>query len=1101
MTSTPETAGRVIRAWMAVEVLTPQGVKSDWGSFAADKGGRQWNVGGTDGPAQWTLPGDGDPTPWPLLEATAERLEVPPADAPAPAADEAEPRRWHVVVLAALPAQQALARLDAAFADAPDDDVANSRADGNILAATAVLDEWGVAVPDSLAIASFAWGLGQVLRDGAGAGLAGWSEAEGGLKQRFGGNLAPTGAEGLPRSLTWHDLRAVSLGMAEEMGLPPELWQVAPCAIEVVSKDPPRPDLLSSFLLRDLARVLVALADGGDGLSAAAQSYLGLCPPGQAWDALDRANRPRLAELLRPGRFPLGRWPGPGLHPLTLLQQAAVNAVVGDLGQGDAPCGLAAINGPPGTGKTTLLRDLVAHVMVSRAERLAGLDDPRGDLSGLDLMDFAVVVASSNNAAVENISLELPVAAKALDPSIWQGGARRDGGLEYFSRTADAVLGLDPEGAGQEGRAWGLMAARLGSAANRRAFFGKFWFDEDWGLRRWLDIAAFPDWQREPPSKLAERDPPPRWPEAMAGWRAARDAFRQALARCADLRRGLEALDDAGTWLRDIEAAMPEAQRRLDGAARDLDSAVRAAAAARAAAVAEAGQEAVEGGKLAALASVAPSWLARLFRTRAWTAHVAEVRAQVARLGSAQDARRAAEAQVVVAVAEAERLAAGHAAALQARDGLAHEAARLAALLGQADADGSLPGPGFWSQPDDVLLREAPWNGGAFRAARDAVFVAAVRLHRAFVVAAARTLKGSLNAVAGGGGRAATAADWGAFFLVVPVASTTFASMGRMFARFGAGEIGWLLIDEAGQATPQAALGAIWRARRAVVIGDPLQIEPVAATPQRTTRLIFEANGADPACWAAPGQSAQTLADRASVIQGRFPIQGDAGREGAGERVTGIPLLVHRRCEEPMFGIANAIAYAGRMVAATEAGPSPIRDVLGVSAWIDVDAPSLDKWVEAEGALIAAAIARLAAVGGAVAALPDLYVICPFKLPALRLRTLLERTPGVLAGHKAAVRREWIKARVGTVHTCQGKEAEAVILMLGAGRGARAGSRAWAGGTPNLLNVAATRARRALYVVGNRGEWQAAGVFAHAARVLPVRSGREWLGGVQAAAE
>lgn len=110
-------------------------------------------------------------------------------------------------------------------------------------------------------------------------------------------------------------------------------------------------------------------------------------------------------------------------------------------------------------------------------------------------------------------------------------------------------------------------------------------------------------------------------------------------------------------------------------------------------------------------------------------------------------------------------------------------------------------------------------------------------------------------------------------------------------------------------------MGAIWRARRAVVIGDPLQIEPVVTAPRRTTRLIFKANCADPSAWAAPEQSAQTLADRASQIQGRFRIEnGEAGRE---ERITGIPLLVHRRCERPMFDIANRIAYAEHMVFAT----------------------------------------------------------------------------------------------------------------------------------------------------------------------------------------
>ena len=202
---------------------------------------------------------------------------------------------------------------------------------------------------------------------------------------------------------------------------------MTPCAIRMVRENAPRAEILSSFLLPDLGRVL----RDADRLPDAAAGYLGMNPPVQAWDAL--TDRMRLSGLLQPALFPLGRWPVPGLHPLTLLQQAAVNAIVRDLHR----TGIAAVNGPPGTGKTTLLRDIVAHVLVTRAERLAALENPNSGLSGLDLMDLAVVVASSNNAAVENVSLELPVRGKALDRSLW-----RDEDLAYFAHTADAVLGV-----------------------------------------------------------------------------------------------------------------------------------------------------------------------------------------------------------------------------------------------------------------------------------------------------------------------------------------------------------------------------------------------------------------------------------------------------------------------------------------------------------------------------------------------------------------------------------------------------------------------------------------------------------------------------------
>jgi len=1088
MDVTPDTVRQVLRSWLATEVLTPQDAKDGWSGLAAEKQGQQRNKGiaAANDPAQWEVPLDDDATPWPVL---SERLGLE-GDQDALVLDKLHadpervgphPRPWYSVILGALPTRQAFKRLDAAFSDEADEDETNRHTQGYVIAATVVLDEWGVLVPDTLALASFAWGLGHMLAGGSSNELATWDGHERDLKARLSNRLSPMDPGGQLRSLTWRELRAASCILRDELRLPADLWLVAPCTIRVVGKHPPTPDILSSFLLPDLAQVLRK----ADHLPDAASSYLGLRPPARTWDALASSNRPQLSSLLQPGLFPLGRWPGPGLHPLTLLQQAAVNAIVRDLDRG----GLASVNGPPGTGKTTLLRDLVAHVLVSRAERLAEVEHPGSGLSTLDLMDFAIVVASKNNAAVENVSLELPVRAKALDRSVWQ-----DGGLDYFGHTANAVLGVSPD-AKEDERAWGLMAARLGKAENRRMFFQKFWWDADWGLRDWLDRVAWPDTPQNrstPPGKLARLDPPPRCPEARDNWRKAREEFRQALERCRRLKTGLQALSDAGSRLAQIEAQLPAAESRLDIAERDLASASRAVKAARVDHGAHCREEATEAAKLAALSSVKPSKVSKLFRTRAWRAHEAGVREQVAKLDVAQDVTRAAQARLTAAVDEEERRSDGRHLALMARDALRRDAVQQACRVAEAEMADAVPGPGFWDQPDADLQRAAPWNGGAFRTARDELFTAAVRLHRAFIVAAARRIKPSLNTIA----RAAqgapdaprpSATDWGVFFLVVPVVSTTFASVGRMFRGFGAAEIGWLLIDEAGQAAPQDAVGAIWRARRAVVIGDPLQIEPVVTTPRRTTRLIFEANNVDPEPWAAPDQSAQTLADRASQIQGRFRVvNGEAGRE---ERVTGIPLLVHRRCEQPMFGIANHIAYDDRMVFATAEGASPIRGLLGASAWIDVDAPSTDKWVAAEGRLIAATVARLC---DGLREPPDLYVICPFKMPARRLKALLLATPSVLPQLAAAHRKRWIEHRVGTVHTFQGKEAEAVILMLGAGRGAKNGSRIWAGRTPNLLNVAATRAKRVLYVVGNRVEWQGVGVFATAALALPVRSGQEW---------
>ncbi len=65
----------------------------------------------------------------------------------------------------------------------------------------------------------------------------------------------------------------------------------------------------------------------------------------------------------------------------------------------------------------------------------------------------------------------------------------------------------------------------------------------------------------------------------------------------------------------------------------------------------------------------------------------------------------------------------------------------------------------------------------------------------------------------------------------------------------------------------------------------------------------------------------------------------------------------------------------------------------------------------------------------------------------------------------------WIRDHIGTVHTFQGKEAQAVILLLGAPSALQNGARQWATSNVNLLNVAVSRAKQNFYVVGNRKLW------------------------------
>ncbi len=356
-------------------------------------------------------------------------------------------------------------------------------------------------------------------------------------------------------------------------------------------------------------------------------------------------------------------------------------------------------------------------------------------------------------------------------------------------------------------------------------------------------------------------------------------------------------------------------------------------------------------------------------------------------------------------------------------------------------------------------------NPDSWDDARAALFVEALSLHRVFIEAAAGELfpmLGLAMEILKGGASSATQEAirdaWTALFILVPAISTTFASFGAMFARLGGARIGWLLIDEAGQASPQSAAGAIASAKRVVIMGDPQQLEPVVATPP----ILLDALRAHhhlPDGWTPGVESAQTLGDRVARHGTDIPLS-----HGRGALWVGAPLLIHRRCDEPMFGLANEIAYGGLMRRGTLERP-PL--ALPASGWIDIDGDaSSGHWIPKQGEALTTLLRGLLLAG---VDKDELFLISPFRTVAAELR---RRAQAV--GFRYA----------GTIHTVQGKEAEIVVLVLGGDR-TKPRARSFATRRPNLLNVAVTRAKRRLYVVGDRAFWGSEHYFRELAEALP----------------
>lgn len=886
-----------------------------------------------------------------------------------------------------------------------------------------------------------------------------------------------------------------------------------------------------------------------------------------------------LLKKLNMKRAPMGKWPS--RYMPALMQQVAINAAA------DEEREAFSVNGPPGTGKTTLLKEIIANHIVEKAKRLAAYDDPdtafekhkflHGDkengkysryipgwysLKDDKINDYSILVVSSNNAAVENITKELPLESGILDSLKPTGGddervkeqlreieqlfsaeqsdksehlycrkTELEGDYKeiYFTGYAKKLM--------QRPDAWGLAAAPLGKKSNLVPFYKYVLEPLHWDF--------YPNGQ----FKEARRE----------RYEAARKAFEEQLEKVAKLQDELSSLGDAALSakkaerrsqetkahytkqieaqketrnfllkeIEEIEKKLQELQERYQEeeqkkkpfqAERDEGETVWK----------EKNQKLIQVQKqiCEVMNSVgifsrilfkekyqAAKKLAESYQSqeadlqteieqakqkiqdleeeiRSIEIQEESIKAEEKTLDVRLEEIRLEDGQVVTGIEEAKKQiqsAAEEAETAQkewmelAEHFQEKEPAERGHLLDKAFISALRSSDAEQSAKAQTTN---PWTTDYYNREREKLLYAALQLTKEFILNS-RCCRDNFITLSQYWGlemgeeneqihfhkedrEQMAGALYQTLFLLVPVISSTFASVGTLFQDIKMqGTIGTLVVDEAGQAQPQMAVGALYRSRKAIIVGDPKQVEPVVTDDLALLKKSFKE------------ELYRSYQDKSLSVQRCADILNPLGtylENGTDQpEWVGCPLLVHRRCISPMYDISNRISYSGIMKQQTRLpGEEKQKSfVFDKSQWIHITGTEngrKDHFVRKQGE----AVCRILEKAFEKSEFPNLYIISPFKSVVYGIRNYIkEYSTQNLDSHlnKTAKRDDWIKEKIGTVHTSQGKEANEVIFLLGCDAGKEAaGAVRWV--NSNIVNVAVTRAKYRLYVIGDSKAWE-----------------------------
>ncbi|MGE7879154.1 DEAD/DEAH box helicase [Peribacillus muralis] len=744
-------------------------------------------------------------------------------------------------------------------------------------------------------------------------------------------------------------------------------------------------------------------------------------------------NQKYIEEILQPINLPDGRWPSPVNHRLSLMQQVAVNQIL----KNDQK--ISSVNGPPGTGKTTLLKDIFANIVVERGKEMVQFKNPTEcfkkvktiNLNGypypiylLDskLNNYSMVVASSNNGAVENISKDLPKKNEVIrhdDGDFGEKSKFNDYDDLYAKEAKD--LSMYPSAAkdllGDNSDTWGLFSGALGKSDNISKFGWKLYGNSNNG-------DAFLQQLEQDSKQVKLKD----WEDAVKDFQNIFELVRQKkekLQKFSDDYKSTQASDNLLKELEKELSILELEQMNIEDKKRHLER-----------------QRQLTEQEIETLPK--QSFMQRIL-----------LKKDIRKIELEKELN-----DIISFLKEEENKLYLKRKKLEENkkkvEGVKEKLATFAEQLNFYKDQGLiLPEEGYWSNSKQAYEHRqlnTIWLTDELNFTRGLLFLKAMKLHKLMLAFNFQAIKSTLRLLNNRTQLNLNDKDhrlylkntWKIVHLITPLVSTTFASFSSMFKGVEGECIDYLFIDEAGQASPQQSAGAIWRSKRVIVVGDPIQIEPVVTIDETILGDIRKYSNVD-AKYIGTGASVQTLADLANPY----------GMLNNYDQWIGTPLWVHRRCLDPMFTIANEIAYDNKMVLAQKSR--------GRSAWFDCKGLAVNRqFVAEQGDLVADHIVELWEKASSP---PDVYIISPFTAVKDGIKQVLTQRLKNMQITKEEIK-DWLGKSVGTVHTFQGKEADIVYLVTGTDENSD-GAANWSCSKPNLLNVAVTRAKKEFYVIGD----------------------------------